>query len=151
LILLRKPTEKFKIWLESDKNISHFTRIPRYVSLLPAILNRQISALSEWHGICCWHSRESTNISHTFHAVTVGLATLCGETACIAAAGFVNSKTVLEMDVRPVRKIALNPYVKSILHMRSTWPLWVNLITHITLRESELRKYCHGQKCENKK
>ena len=36
-----------QIWLKSDKNTRHFTRIPKYVLMLPATLKRHKSALFE--------------------------------------------------------------------------------------------------------
>jgi hypothetical protein len=63
---------------------------------------------------------------------------------------------VLEMGIRPIRKIAENASVNSILYMRSTATNLAALgesylIIHIILQESELQKYYHGQKHEQQK
>ena len=38
---------KIQIWLNSGKNVEHFTRTPKYVLVLPTKLNRHKSALFE--------------------------------------------------------------------------------------------------------
>jgi hypothetical protein len=49
--LLVKYVEEAQICLKSDKTIGQFTWIQKYVLLLPATLNPNKSAWSEWNGI----------------------------------------------------------------------------------------------------
>ena len=45
--LMLTSVEEFRIWLKSDENIGHFTLRPKYVLLLPEILNRHKHEFSE--------------------------------------------------------------------------------------------------------
>jgi hypothetical protein len=68
--LYENLSRKYKIWLKSDKNISHTWR-PKYILLLPAKLNCHNSAVFEWNGVSCLCSRGDTEITRMQMHVTL--------------------------------------------------------------------------------